>query len=92
MKTLHQEGRYLRAKERVQEEKSFYSNLTAYCLVIPMLGLVNFYTSGFYWVVFPALGWGLGLVLHAMKIFGFNLFLGRNWEERKIAEYMKDDI
>ncbi|WP_298486811.1 2TM domain-containing protein [uncultured Maribacter sp.] len=92
MKTLHQEGRYLRAKERVQEEKSFYSNLTAYCLVIPMLGLVNFYTSGFYWVVFPALGWGLGLILHAMKIFGFNLFLGRNWEERKIAEYMKDDI
>lgn len=92
MKTLHQEGRYLRAKERVQEEKSFYSNLTAYCLVIPMLGLVNFYTSGFYWVVFPALGWGLGLILHAMKIFGFNLFLGRNWEERKIAEYMKDAI
>ncbi|RKR07897.1 2TM domain-containing protein [Maribacter vaceletii] len=92
MKTLHQEGRYLRAKERVQEEKSFYSNLTAYCMVIPMLGLVNYYTTGFYWIVFPALGWGLGLVLHAMKVFGFNLFLGKNWEERKIAEYMKDAI
>jgi len=92
MKILHQEGRYLRAKERVQEEKSFYSNLTAYCIVIPMFGLVNYFTSGFYWVIFPAMGWGLGLILHAMKVFGYHLFLGRNWEERKIAEYMKDDI
>ncbi len=91
MKTVHQEGRYLRAKERVQEVKKFYSHLTTYCLVITMLALLNYSTSEELWFIFPALGWGLGLSIHAMKVFGYNLILGKNWEEKKIAEYLKQD-
>ncbi|WP_298506982.1 2TM domain-containing protein [uncultured Maribacter sp.] len=91
MDTLSKETRYLRAKEKVQAEKGFYSNLTAYCIIIPMLAIFNYTTTGFVWVIFPAMGWGLGVVLHGMQVFGYNPFLGKNWEEKRLKEYMSKE-
>jgi hypothetical protein len=34
--------------------------------------------------------WGIFLALHALKTFGFLNFYGKEWEERKIQEFMKD--
>ena len=76
---------YYRAKKRVEELKSFYGNLMSYCVVIPMLIFINFkFSSGFYWFFFPLLGWGFGLAMHALKVYGY----GSKWEERKIQELM----
>jgi hypothetical protein len=83
--------RYLRAKKRVQEIKGFFGNLLIYCLVIPVLAYINWRGTDFPWVIFPALGWGFGLLMHGFKVFGYNLILGRDWEQRKIREYMSDD-
>ena len=33
------------------------------------------------------LGWGMGLVFHAFRVFGY----GSSWEERKIQEILKKD-
>ncbi|KQC28724.1 2TM domain-containing protein [Flagellimonas eckloniae] len=85
------ELRYKRAKERVAALKSFYSNLAAYCIVIPILAYLNFRTTSFPWVVFPALGWGIGLIGHWFCTIGYNPILGKNWEEQKIREYMESD-
>jgi hypothetical protein len=30
------------------------------------------------------------LVFHTLKVFGFPFFMGKNWEERKIKEYMNN--
>ncbi|MBC2839368.1 2TM domain-containing protein [Robiginitalea sp. SC105] len=88
-----QAARYLRAKERVACIRGFYSNLFAYLIVIPFLAWLNWRTSGFPWVIFPALGWGFGLAMHGLRAFGYDLILGRGWEERKIREFMsKDDL
>ncbi len=74
---------YTRAKKRVEELKGFYGNLISYCIVIPTLALVNYFTFwGFQWFWFPMLGWGLGLSFHAFGVFGY----GKTWEERKIQE------
>ena len=35
--------------------------------------------------------WGIGLAFHAFGAFGKDLILGKNWEERKIREYMDKD-
>ncbi|MCX2680233.1 2TM domain-containing protein [Galbibacter sp. EGI 63066] len=85
--------RYKRAKERVENIKGFYANLTAYLIVIPCLAWLNYQTTGFDfpWVIFPILGWGFGLTMHAMEAFGYNPLLGKGWEERKIKEYMEKD-
>ncbi len=83
---------YLNAKEKVKELKGFYGNVTSYLIVIPILGVFNLLsTSNFPWVIFPAIGWGIGILFHAMEVFGYNPLLGKNWEERKIKEFMKND-
>ncbi len=85
-------NRYLRAKERVQELRGFYGNATAYLIVIPLLWFVNlYYTPGFVWAIFPTLGWGIGLASHWLQVSGRHLLLGKNWERRKIQQFMKED-
>lgn len=84
---LSQDPIYIRAKKRVKAIKSFYINLTCYCIIIPTLAVVNLIlTPDFLWFLFSMLGWGIGLLFHGMDAFGYNPFLGKNWEERKIRE------
>ncbi len=91
MENFEKENSYLRAKKRVEEIKGFYGNLTAYLIVIPFLAWINYITTDFPWVIFPAVGWGLGVIVHGMEAFGYNPLLGKNWEERKIREFMSED-
>lgn len=78
---------YVRARDRVEKLKGFYGNLISYCVVIPVLIIVNLNTSKFQWFWFPMLGWGLGLTFHALETFGY----GKSWEERKIQEILQKD-
>lgn len=91
MENIEKEHSYLRAKKRVEEMKCFYGNLIAYLIVIPFLAWLNYMTTDFPWVIFPAVGWGLGVIVNGMSAYGYNPILGRNWEERKIREFMSED-
>ena len=83
--TFNENTSYLRAKERVEKLKGFYGNLTSYCIVIPILIIINLNSgSKFQWFWFPMFGWGLGLIFHGFETFGF----GKSWEEKKIQEIM----
>lgn len=87
-----QSSKYLRAVEQVEEIKGFYSSLIAYCIVIPILIYINLkFVPQFHWFWFPIMGWGIGLTFQAFKAFAYNPFLGRDWEEKKIQEYMNED-
>ncbi|MFT6935232.1 MAG: two-component system LytT family sensor kinase [Maribacter sp.] len=86
-----EDKRYEKAKERVQAIKGFYGNLASYVIVIPILVFINWRTTSFPWAIFPALGWGFGLLGHGLQAFGYNPLFGRSWEERKLKEYMDDD-
>ena len=86
-----EDKRYEKAKERVDAIKGFYGNLTSYLIVIPILAFINYRTTSFAWFIFPALGWGFGLLGHGLQAFGYNPIFGRSWEERKIKKYMEDD-
>lgn len=83
--------RYEKAKERVELIKGFYGNLTSYCIVIPVLAYINFTTTSFVWVIFPAIGWGIGLIAHGLKAYGLNPLFGKGWEEKKIRQFMEKD-
>jgi len=93
MENLDKQSKYMRARERVDELKKFYGNLTSYVLVITGLALVNYYTNGFdyMWFLWAAFGWGIGLVFHAIKTFDLNPLFGKQWEKRKIEEFMKEE-
>ena len=75
----------------MEDIKGFFGNLAAYCLIIPILAYINWKTTSFPWVIFPAIGWGFGLLMHGLRVYGYNFFLGKGWEERKIREYMSKD-
>ncbi|NNM19476.1 MAG: 2TM domain-containing protein, partial [Croceitalea sp.] len=52
------ESKYMRAKERVDQLKKFYGNLTSYIVVITGLGILNYYTNGwrYMWFLWAAFG------------------------------------
>lgn len=90
--TINENNSYLKAVERVEALKGFYGSLAAYLLVIPFLIYINLtYSPIFHWFWFSAIGWGIGLIFQGFKAYDYNPFLGSNWEERKIKEYMNED-
>ncbi|MFV8333886.1 histidine kinase [Flavobacterium sp. GSP14] len=79
---------YYKAKKRVEELKGFYGNLISYCCVIPFLIFINLkFSPHFQWFWFSAVGWGFGLIMHALKVYGYS----SNWEERKIQEILQKE-
>lgn len=93
-KILEQE-KYDRAAKRVKRIKGFYSHLLVYVVINIMIVIINVQEldpneSYFQWHNFTTLGfWGIGLLAHGLSVFMPDFILGKNWEERKIKEYME---
>jgi len=83
--------KYERAKEHVEKLKGFYTHLAIYLLMIPFFIFLNFRSTGFPWAIFSIIGWGFGIAGHAMETFNYNPLLGKNWEEKKMKEFMEED-
>mgnify|MGYP001112089279 CR=1 FL=1 len=84
--------KYQRAKKRVEELKGFYGHLTAFIIVNVALAIINILTTpGFWWFLFVTFFWGIGLVSHAASLFLKRGIFSREWEERKIKEYMAEE-
>jgi hypothetical protein len=88
-----EQRRYDRAQARVKELKGFYTHATAYVLVNIGLFVINLLTGGGWWFYWPLLGWGIGLGVHAISVFGFSGGgpWGQDWEERKTRELVDRD-
>lgn len=83
---------YQRAKNKVEELKGFYGHLIAYIFVNVFLAIVNILTTpNFWWFLFVTFFWGIGLVAHGLSVFMKRGIFSREWEERKIREYMEKD-
>ena len=55
------------ARERVE----FKRHLVVYIVIIGILGLINLLTSRhFPWFLFPAGGWGIGIIFHFLAAYG----------------------
>jgi hypothetical protein len=35
--------------------------------------------------------WGIFLIVHAVKVFGFPSLFNKDWEERKVKEFMNEE-
>lgn len=87
-----EQEKYEKARKRVDELKSFYSHLFVYLAVNAGLFLLNMLTSPRHlWFYWPLIGWGIGLTIHGLSVFGTQRLLGKDWEERKIKEMMDQD-
>ena len=77
------------ALAHVRKVKAFYVHLTQYLIVIPILAVINLMGYPQYlWFVWPALGWGLGLLAHGASVFHFVPFLDGAWERRQVEKHL----
>ncbi|MFZ0545024.1 MAG: 2TM domain-containing protein, partial [Candidatus Promineifilaceae bacterium] len=61
---------YERARESVEARLEFYRHLAIYVGVNVLLIIINLITSpDSLWFVWPLLGWGIGIVVHAVRVF-----------------------
>lgn len=94
---FEKEEAYLRAKKKLDKLKGFYVHLTVYVVVNAFLIIMiaansdadeSFWNFGTFATAFF---WGIGLLCHLLGVYGPGLIFGKNWEERKIKEYMDKD-
>ena len=83
-----EQQRYERARARVKAIKGFYIHATIFVVVNIALFAINVLVGGVWWFYWPLLGWGVGLGVHALAVFGFGGGgpWGRDWEERRTRE------
>lgn len=75
------------AMSYVEDLRGFYYHIASYLVVIGGLFVINYLSNPDYiWAWWAALGWGLGLISHAINLFQpFKLF-GPQWERRQIEK------
>jgi sensor histidine kinase YesM len=84
-----EQAAYFRASRQVSAMRGFYKHAAVYCIVIVSLGVLNLVKSPTkIWFLYPALGWGIGLALHGFAVWGHSIWLGKDWEDKKIAQLM----
>ena len=97
-----EQERYRRAQKRVKDIKGFYWHLFWYLVVNIFLtfgqtiknlvteGSLEF--NGWHWGSFSLwFFWGIGLGAHWLQVFGKHIVFSKDWEERKIREFMEND-
>ena len=93
---------YKIAKKRVDEIKKFYKHFAVYLVINFIFIGRRIYTDirfgdsffeaftdidnygFFFW-------WGVFLIVHAIKVFGFPSLFNKDWEERKVKEFMNEE-
>ena len=100
-KEFTKEQQYVLARKRVKKLSKFYKHLVIYIVVnifltaIFISGDINdrdtfmeAFTNYHNYVIW--FYWGIGITFQALNTFGMNLFVSKDWEKKKINEYMDE--
>lgn len=72
---------------QVKRIKAFNKNLLSYAGVILFLLVINLLTSpDYFWVVWPALGWGIALLIQGLSAHEVVNVFGSDWEKKQIEK------
>lgn len=86
---------YRQARRRVRMLRGWYIHALVYgCVIGGLWAIYAFSGQGARsdWPLPATLGWGLGLAIHALLVWLGTSARGRQWESRKIEEYMKEEV
>jgi len=76
-----------RAQRQVEAITGFYIHFVVFVLVMILLFVINLKVlDEVWWVQWPLLGWGIGIVAHAFAVFGQQPRFVTNWQLRKIKQ------
>lgn len=88
---MNDEERYDRARKRVDALKGFYFHLASFIVVNIGLFIIDLLTGDDWWFYWALIGWGIGILWHALSLFVFAGRASGDWERRKIRELMEKD-
>jgi 2TM domain len=97
METNKDKEAYDMAYAKVKRIKGFYTHLTVYIIVNAFIVVGNFNDlepgeSYFQFHNFiTAFFWGMGLVAHGFSVFVPNYMFGKEWEDKKVKQFMDKD-
>ena len=74
-----------RAERMVRALTGFYIHLAVFTVVMALLFGLNF-TDEDWWVQYPLLGWGAGVLVHCWAVFGQGAERLQRWQLRKIYQ------
>ncbi|MCF6273711.1 MAG: helix-turn-helix domain-containing protein [Rhodobacteraceae bacterium] len=78
------------ALEYVRDIKGFYGNLLWYLAIMALLLAINlFQNPGYLWVIWPALGWGIGVLFHGLGVFEIFSPFGPEWEKKQMQKRLR---
>ncbi|OGQ94013.1 MAG: XRE family transcriptional regulator [Deltaproteobacteria bacterium RIFOXYD12_FULL_57_12] len=79
-----------RAIVYVRDIKGFYTHLVIYAVVVACLFALNFLRNANHiWAVWPAVGWGIGVLFHGLNVYEVFSLFGVDWEKRQIEKRLK---
>ncbi|HZJ26863.1 MAG TPA: 2TM domain-containing protein [Acidimicrobiia bacterium] len=59
------------AISRLKAKQAFRANLVSFVVINAFLvGIWAVTGAGFFWPIFPILGWGIGIAMHAWQVYG----------------------
>ena len=72
---------------QVRKLKGFYLHLAQYVVVVTLLLGINLWTRPQYlWVGWVAMGWGIGVLFHGLRIFERYSPFGAQWEKKQVEK------
>lgn len=85
---MNNQEAHTKAKKSVEAKIGFYIHLAVYLGVSIILTIINLtVTEGYFWAKWPMIGWGVGVMLHALFTF---VFTGKSsMKERMIEKEMQ---
>ena len=102
MKYSDRDQVFLKAKRRVEKLRKFYNHLAVYIVINGLISAFKIirnlrngesFKEAFFDINFSGIWllWGIGLTIHAFAVFVLPLFVGHNWEEEKIKQFMEEE-
>ena len=75
------------AFRQVRKIRGLYSHLMSYVVVMSGLTAINLIlTPQEIWFIFPLLGWGVGILSHAVSVLNILPWFGPEWERRQVEK------
>jgi transcriptional regulator with XRE-family HTH domain len=72
---------------QVRKLKGFYLHLAQYVVVVTLLLGINLWTRPQYlWVGWVAMGWGIGVLFHGLRVFERYSPFGAQWEKKQVEK------
>lgn len=87
---MNEHEKAVKAAQQVEAITGFYIHLVVFILVLALLFVINWQaTPEIWWVQWPFLGWGIGLLVHGLIVFATAPNAITKWQLRKIKQ-LKD--